>query len=322
LTLTPCEPLPLELDESASGEEDAVDFHGNVPYCYSNGVAMLLSAHGERVYPGLVEVLTGIGLGAVRTPDGRTWFSSTQQDVPAGVDKALELLGCTFTTEDGPEDAAVEALLRTDLATGPVMLGPLDMGWLTYIPWHRELAGADHYLVAYRVDGQGVHVQDPAGFPCARLGLDDLAQAWRAERIAYGGGAFHRWLGVRRVGSPAGKELHDAALAWFASRYRDRPSGGAVIRELADRLQPGRVDPGDAGFLTAFSFPLGARRALDYAGFFEQGGDAALAASKHAQARLFGRCQEAANRGDWPGVADALGELARHEDDLEHAFTG
>lgn len=298
-----------------------MDYHGNVPYCYANGVAMLLSARGERVYPGLVEVLTGIGLGAVRTPDGRTWFSCTQREVPAGVDRALELLGCAFTAKDGPGDAPVEALLRADLETGPVLLGPLDMGALSYIPWHRELAGADHYLVACEVDGEGVRLQDPAGFPFATLGFGDLARAWRAERIGYAGGPFHRWLEVRRVGEPAGKERYDAAMASFAAAYRDRPASGEVVRRLAGELRAGQVPPGYGAFLAGFSFPLGARRALDYAGFFEQGGDAALAAAKRAQARLFGRCLQAANRGDWPRVAGALEALARHEDELERAFT-
>lgn len=301
--------------------EYAMEYHGNVAYCYGNGIAMLLSANGEQIYPGLVEVLTGVGLGAVRVPDGPTFFSTTPQEVPAGVDMALDLLGCTYTTRDGPDDAGVEELLRADLATGPVMLGPLDMGYLTYIPWHREIPGADHYVVAYHVDDRGVHLQDPAGFPCAILSFDDLTHAWRAERIGYSGGAYHRWSEVRKVKNPAFTELYDAALAYFTSIYRGRPSGGAVIRRLANDLRPGQVAPGVSGFLTAFAFPLGARRALDYAAFFDRGGDAVLAASKRGQAHLFGQSLVAANRGDWSRVAAALDELADHEDDLQRAFT-
>jgi hypothetical protein len=299
-----------------------MEYHGSVPYCYANSVAMLLSANGERVYPGLVEVLTGVGLGAVQAPDGRTYLSTTPQQVPAGVDRALELLGFEATAAAGPEDADVLELLGAELATGPVMLGPLDMGHLSYIPWHRALAGSDHYLVAYAVDDQRAHLRDPAGFPATALGREDLARAWRAERIGAPGGPFRRWLRPRRVARPTGRQLYDDALASFRAAYRDLPPGGAVIRGLAKHLRPGRVPQGERGFLTAFTFPLGARRALDYAAFFAGGGDDRLAAAKQGQARLLGECLLAANGDHWPRVADALDALADLEEELDHAVTG
>jgi hypothetical protein len=299
-----------------------MEYHGSVPYCYANSVAMLLSAQGEQVYPGLVEVLTGVGLGAVQTPDGQTWLSTTPQEVPAGVDRALELLGFAATTATGPEDADVLELLRADLVTGPVMLGPLDMGHLTYIPWHGVLAGSDHYLVAYAVDGGRAWLQDPAGFPCTALGREDLARAWRAERIGAPGGPFRRWLRPRRVAQPTPERLYGDAMASFRAAYRDRPPGGAAIRELAKHLAPGGVGEGERGLLTAFTFPLGARRALDYAAFFAGGGDGELAAAKQGQARLLGECLLAANRDDWSGVAGALEALADLEEELDRAFTG
>jgi Butirosin biosynthesis protein H, N-terminal len=299
----------------------AMEYHGNVAYCYGNSIAMLLSAGGEQIYPGLVEVLTGIGLGATRVPDGPTYFSTTPAQVPPGVDAALELLGCTFTASTGPEEARVEDLLRGDLATGPIVLGPLDMGHLTYIPWHRQVAGADHYVVAYGIDDDGVHIHDPAGFPCATLNFDDLSRAWRAERIGYEGGPYHRWKEIRRVKWPEESKLNDAALAYFAAIYRDRPSGGATIRRLAEDVRAGRIAAGGQGFLTAFALPLGVRRALDYALFFQRGGHAGPATFKHGQAEAFGRCLQAANRGDLAGVAAALEDVASHEDDLERALT-
>jgi hypothetical protein len=266
-------------------------------------------------------VLTGVGLGAVQGQDGRTFLSTRPANVPAGVDKALELLGVAATATAGPDDALLGELLAADLATGPVMLGPLDMGHLTYIPWHRALDGSDQYVVAYAVDDERAYLQDPAGFASTSLGLEELARAWRAERIGAPGGPFRRWLNLRWIARPSGKELYDGALAYFGSVYRDRPAGGGVIRALAGRLRPGRVPEGERGFLTAFTFPLGARRALDYADFFARGGEVELSAAKQGQARLLGECLLAANRGDWSPVADALDAVADLEDGLEQAFT-
>ena len=46
---------PLTATGPRSGD---MEYHGSVPYGYANSVAMLPSAQGEHVYPGLVEVLT------------------------------------------------------------------------------------------------------------------------------------------------------------------------------------------------------------------------------------------------------------------------
>ena len=59
------------------------------------------------------------------------------------------------------------------------MLGPLNMGHLTHIPWHGALAGSDHYLVAYAVDGGRAWLQDPAGFPSCRC--RDISETGRAS---------------------------------------------------------------------------------------------------------------------------------------------
>jgi hypothetical protein len=190
-----------------------------------------------------------------------------------------------------------------------------------YIPWHGALAGSDHYLVAYAVDDERAYLQDPAGFPCTALDREDLARAWRAERIGAPGGPFRRWLRPRRVARPTSKQLYDDAIELFRATYRGRPPGDAAVCALAKHL-PGQVAEGERGSLTASTFPLGARRALDYAAFFAKGGDAELAAAKQGQARLLGECLLAANRDDWSRVADALDELADLEEQLDHAFTG
>ncbi|UJW30150.1 BtrH N-terminal domain-containing protein [Saccharothrix sp. AJ9571] len=287
-----------------------MDYQGNVPYCYADSLSMLLSVHGERVRPGLIEPLTGVGLGALRVPDGRTYFSAITP--PQGLDAALRLLGCDFTGTCGPDDVPVEEILREELATGPVLLGPLDMGHLTYVPWHRDVPGADHYVVAYDLDDEGVLLQDPAGFPCARLGFADLEAAWRAERVDYEHGVYQRWT---RIGPPR-EVVYDEARAFFSGIYRDNPGAGEVIRALAADLR-GPVDPATAGFLTGFTLPLGARRALDFAVLFEQGGDHRLAAVKNEQAHLFARARAAGFREGWAEAADVLTELAGCEDTVE-----
>jgi hypothetical protein len=317
--------IPAASTASWSARDVQMEFFGNIPYCYANSAAMVLSMQGEQVAPGLVEVLTGVGLGAVRIERGPTFFSTTPAKVPEGLDKALELLGFSFTSVAGPADAQAQDLLRADLATGPVILGPLDMGYLTYIPWHGPAAGSDHYVVAYAMDGERAFFQDPAGFPCTSLGFDDLTRAWRAERIGYHSGPFQRWLNLRRVSRPTAEEVHDRAMAYFRTLYRDqsglgRLTGSEAIRTLAAEVGTGGLSDDLRGFYTNFALPLGARRALDFARFFARGGDADIATLKQEQARLFGEGLVATTQGDWARLAGVFAGLADREAGLERAF--
>ena len=68
-----------------------------------------------------------------------------------------------------------------------------------------------------------------------------------------------------------------------------------------------------------FSLKLGARRALDFAGFLEQR-DPDLAELKRTQSRLFGQCQSHAVQRDWNRLAESLTELADTEKKFRDAI--
>jgi hypothetical protein len=173
---------------------------GNGAYCYANSTAMLLATIGEQVSPGLIEVLSGVGLGA-ETPPGSSelWFNNLVAMPDYGISKALDILGFAYT-ERAHEDGATAPLdeLRAALEEGAVVLGPVDMGYLRYVPGHQHAAGADHFVMAYAIDEQHVALHDPAGFPHVALPLADLALAWRAERVPYRRGAYRSWTQPRR----------------------------------------------------------------------------------------------------------------------------
>lgn len=300
-----------------------VPYIGNGPYCYANSAAMLLASIGEDTPPSLIEVLTGVGLGAVWVPDAKlVYFSSTPPDV--GVSSALERLGFEYVERASAEaQAAPFEELRADLTKSPAVLGPLDMGYLDYLPYREECAGADHYVLVYAMDQNEVYLHDPDGFPHVSLPLDQLELAWRAERVGYRRGSYRYWANPKRVRHPSGQEIYDRTLGDFRTHYQKAkeptaqgswPVGRDAILACADYVRGG-PPPSMVGFLTGFAFKLGARRALDYARFFAPH-DAELAALKHSQAKLFGQCHVCAMRASWSALAETLETLA----DAETAF--
>ncbi len=65
---------------------------GKSEYCYANSIAMVLKGLGEDVEPGVIEVMTGMGVGLTWDESaGMLWFGSSSPDV--GITRALTLLG-------------------------------------------------------------------------------------------------------------------------------------------------------------------------------------------------------------------------------------
>src|SRR2546425_13085719 len=260
-------------------ETKLIPFRGNGPYCYSNTASMLLSTIGEQVSPQEMEAYTGVGLGAFWLRKEKLLFFSSFSNPPdLGITRALHLLGFSFE-ENVTSDPARPPFeqLRSDLAGSAAVLGPLDMGYLTHNPLHKRMMGADHFVLAYRFEKDGVLIHDPEGFPSVLLPLRQLELAWRADSIPYRRGHYRYWTRPRRVRRPSQDELYDSTLKSFKEVYSEAENLAAkqnwtidakAITTLSKHLKQGKVSPTERGFMVFFSLKLGARRALDFASFF------------------------------------------------------
>ena len=200
-----------------------LSYVGNGPYCYANSAAMLLDSVGETIEPRLLEVLSGVGLGAFWLAESQTLFLSGWASMPdVGVSRAFGLLGFEVAEEAESDGAPMpaEALAR-QLDNGPVLLGPLDMGELPYQPDSRGANGVDHYVLALGVEDNEVVVHDPAGIPAVPIAIEALDRAWKAELVPYGTGSYRRWHSPTRNKSRAPEEIAEAAIQSFARAYEE-----------------------------------------------------------------------------------------------------
>ncbi len=299
---------------------------GKSEYCYSNSTAMLLRSIGEQIDPSLIEVLTGMGIGAFLEKDtDLLFFDCSAPDL--GISRALTTLGFSFDemSSDDPEQTPFERL-RTLLQAGPVVLGPLEFAKLTYNPAHADAGDSDHYVLAYDMDDNYVYVHDPWGFPCVRVTQNDLENAWRAEAIAYKRGHFRHWSKPKRIEQPSDDSIYQRALDTYREVYdRDQKViedagnkvGSAAIRTMADRAKSGTLSAEQISFLVEFSLPLSAKRALDHAAFFKDRNER-LSAIKYEQAALFGIAGTQAVAGDRVGLAATINHLADKENEAHN----
>ncbi|MCY9514971.1 hypothetical protein [Paenibacillus apiarius] len=301
-------------------------YQGNGAYCYANSASMLLSTIGEHVSPSLIEVITGFALGASFSQNGMIFFDNCASSPDQGINRAFEILGFHVNEKVCREEEQVPLEeLRKDLSKSPVMLGPLDMGYLTYLPNHQFLGGCDHYVFALKMNETEVILHDPAGYPFVRLTFAQLESAWKAEKITCSQGSYRCWVSPERISNPSQDDIYDKAIQLFRSSYGDQHNfalqeqllvGKNAIRFKAEQIRNESFVDGEIGHFIHFAFPLGARRALDFSMFFS-GRHERLTELKETQSRLFGTCQTLSMLKKWEEVAVTLELLADVEEEIE-----
>ncbi len=303
-----------------------VPYIGKAEYCYANSTSMLLASVDEEISARTIEVLTGVGLGAfASTSNHNLYFSNFSAPPDLGIDRALQLLGFEFEHRsfDSPDESPLESL-KDDLRSGPVVIGPVDMGLLTYNPRATGAIGADHYIVVTGFDGDTFFLNDPVGIPYAWLSGDELIEAWKAELVGYKRSHFQSWSRPRRVAHHTERELFESAIRMFKGIYdssietvshAEVLTGPDAIAATARRVTDGLLSEGERGFLLDFMLPVSAARASDYAGFFAKH-DETLSSLKAEMAELFGAARMHLHLDD----TDALATSLRHIGDVEAAF--
>lgn len=243
---------------------------GSGEYCYANAAAMLLSSIGQSVAPPVIESLSAVGLGArFVLSSGEIYFSLRAPD--EGLCQAFEALGVQVR-KDTPDPDDPCACLRRWLKEGPVVIGPLDMGFLRYLPRFGDLAGYDHFVLVTESDGSGFRFHDPKGYPDVWLGDKDLEAAWRAEEIGYARRPFQSWRLPEGEAALTPEALARNCLAEARAVYEmslgedpgDFLFGLQAYTRAIERLTSEEA-PGLVSLLLAFGLPLGARRSHDLA---------------------------------------------------------
>lgn len=301
-----------------------ISYRGNGSYCYSNSASMLLSTIGEDVSPSLIEVLTGFSLGA-SIEDDLLFFDNSITSPDVAINAAFHSLGFSINerVSNYGDKLPLEEFLKV-LSIYPVMLGPLDMGFLTYLPNHKYLSGSDHYVLALQMDNNEILLHDPHGYPFVSLSLSQLDLAWKADKIHCKKGPYHYWFSPKKELNLSEDEIFLRAINNFKTIYINQqkviekskmPFGKEAINIKANEFKNKKITNREMSHLIYFAFPLAARRAQDFAKYFNNR-NGVISTLKEKQSRLFGKCQTLATLNRLDDVADTLKIIADIEDHI------
>ena len=289
-------------------------YFGDVSLCYSYSLAMALDAYGYDFKADFLEAIMVMGNGAsiVKEDDQHplVFFDNGMPDL--SITHSLKILGIDyedFYLKDGAEVnlEEIKRKLETFLSNGPVVLGPLDMGHLTYNPNHTILYGVDHFVTVYALDGQYLYLHDPAGFACMKVAFSDIIEAWKAEAIDYKRGAYSMWGNFKKVKSPSQTEIYQETARIMRTRYLDGQSN--VLTFYAKAVAENGLNTEQKQLHQYFSFKLAAVRNL-YLSKFLKDHDPEGARLKEELATLFGQAHLSCLKEDYQELAHMLYQIA------------
>lgn len=297
---------------------------GSGDYCYANSLYMSLLGSGANAdtlpSPGFLECLTTMPFGNTYLNVARLFFFDGL-DPHQGLTRAIETLGWTCRLEQGGDEERALERLRAVVLHGPALIGPLDMGYLTYNPNYPYNGGADHFIVVLAVEADHVLVHDPKGFPCVTLPFENLLKAWRAERIEYVDEAYILRADFRQVETVNHQEMIMRTLPFIRLNVQRDPEGPEVyggVRALHMLVQMLRTEMPEhlAPHLLYFALPLAIRRKLDAQAFLAEGNRPEAARLIEQQARLLGQAQYPGVQRAWSTVATLIEQVATLEERL------
>lgn len=289
-------------------------YFGDVSLCYSYSLAMALDGYGYDFKAEFLEAIMVMGNGASIVKEDEehplVFFDNGMPDL--SISHSLKILGFDyedFYLKDGAEVdlEEVKGKLEMFLSNGPVVLGPLDMGHLTYNPNHTILYGVDHFVTVYALDGQYLYLHDPAGFACMKVTFNDIIEAWKAEAIDYKRGSYSMWGNFKKVKSPSQTEIYQQTARIMKNRYLNGQSG--VLECYAKAVEENGLNTEQKQLHQYFSFKLAAVRNL-YLSKFLKDHDPEGARLKEELSTLFGQAHLSCLKEDYQELAHLLYQIA------------
>ena len=201
-------------------------YFGDVSLCYTYSLAMALHSYGYDVRPEFLEAIMAMGNGASIVKEDEkhplVFFDNGMPD--SSISHSLDILGFTYDEYYIKDSNAVNLLsireiLSKFLLSGAVVLGPLDMGYLTYNPNHIHLYEVDHFVSVYDLDDEFIYFHDPAGFACMKMSFSEFSKAWEAKNIDYKRGSFSMWANFKKIKSPTSKEIYQKTSMLMKQQY-------------------------------------------------------------------------------------------------------
>jgi len=165
--------------------------------CHTQAVMSSSKTLAKIINPAWFEIITTAPFGIKHVHGNPNRLIDTIIDPDKGINLAFDLLGIDYSykyflkNDLSMKDTAIDSLIKM-LQTGPVILGPVNMGLLPYYYNNFQYLGIDHYIVAidYSHKANKIVLIDTERVGIVSVSLDDFIPSWLAKDLIEGNGAF------------------------------------------------------------------------------------------------------------------------------------
>ncbi len=171
---------------------------GNIVNCYTQAAATVLL--NRLSFQNLIhfEIATSVPFGTIYHANDPNRLLDCYIDPDMGIDRAFRFFHIPFEVRYWPKgENSAEAWEVIDdwLRQSPLLLGPINMGKLTYMPQYELYSGIDHYVIVVKKGKKGYFICDPEGIPFISISQKDLNAACITGELAEGRGSYT----IRRI---------------------------------------------------------------------------------------------------------------------------
>lgn len=156
-------------------------YYGKQIFC---GTYAVLNALEENINPELFELTAGVpfGIRCVDMANERLW--TPFRDPNIGIDYAVEnwKIPCRKFSSESKDKAFSNLIKSLLIKNAKIVLGPINMGKLLYIPLCNLYDGVDHYICLQQCSN-GICITDSEGFTLLPTSPEELYKMWNINRV-------------------------------------------------------------------------------------------------------------------------------------------
>lgn len=168
-------------------------YNGNLTCCGTHAIYSGFFRNWDNQDIIKFEAATTVPFGIVHNPDDPFRLFTCYCDPDCGIEFAFQVLNIPYRihySKSPCESREALDVLDEWLEEGNVVLGPMNMEDLMYLPHHNLLQAMDHFIVVCGFESGRYVISDSEGMCLTRLDRDQLVKAWMADKIPEGRGAY------------------------------------------------------------------------------------------------------------------------------------
>ncbi|MCT4688881.1 hypothetical protein [Vallitalea sp.] len=157
-------------------------YHGNYTYCGTYAIYDLIQSN-LKISMNKFEIITSVPFGIVHNPDYPHRIISPYVDPTIGLNKAAKILNIDLKTYQSDEKEEMYSKLVECIQKGAVLIGPVNMAKLNYLPQPRIYNKVPHYIVLYKLKNNKFFLNDSEGLIGYYINKDELMDIWNGHDI-------------------------------------------------------------------------------------------------------------------------------------------